>query len=80
MPQTMDHGTGQICTCRRPADWSSSADAAIRSVRRVMLNIRGCMERSRQRQALRDLDEHQLKDIGLSRAAAMEEARKPFWM
>lgn len=80
MSQALHHGTGQICTCRQPADWSSSQDAAIRSVRRVMLNIGGCMERSRQRQALRGLDDHQLKDIGLSRAIAMEEARKPFWM
>lgn len=80
MSQTMHHGTGQICTCRRPADWSSSADAAIRSARQMALKVQGWMERSRQRRALRDLDEHQLKDIGLSRAAAMEEARKPFWM
>jgi uncharacterized protein YjiS (DUF1127 family) len=31
------------------------------------------------RRALRQLDDRQLKDIGLSRAAATREARKPFW-
>jgi uncharacterized protein YjiS (DUF1127 family) len=48
-------------------------------MRRAALKIRGWMERRRQRQALFELDD-QLKDIGLSRAAAMTEARKPFWM
>lgn len=80
MSQALHYGTGQTCSARRLTDWSSPADALIQSVRRVMLNIGGCMERSRQRQALRGLDDHQLKDIGLSRAIAMEEARKPFWM
>ncbi len=36
-------------------------------------------ERWRQRQALMRLDEHLLKDIGLSRADVEEEVRKPFW-
>jgi uncharacterized protein YjiS (DUF1127 family) len=38
------------------------------------------MERRRQRQALSELDDHHLKDIGLSRAEALAEARKPFWL
>lgn len=80
MSQALHYGTDQTCSCRRPTDWSSPGDALIWSVRRVMPYIRGCMERSRQRQALSDLDDHHLKDIGLSRAAAMAEARKPFWM
>lgn len=36
-------------------------------------------ERWRQRQALMRLDDHLLKDIGLSRADAEQEATKPFW-
>lgn len=32
-----------------------------------------------QRRALRQLDERQLKDIGLSRADALREASRPFW-
>ena len=36
-------------------------------------------DRQRQRRALFDLDDHQLRDIGKTRAEALKEARKPFW-
>jgi uncharacterized protein YjiS (DUF1127 family) len=36
-------------------------------------------ERARQRQALRELPDYLLRDIGLSRCDAELEARKPFW-
>jgi uncharacterized protein YjiS (DUF1127 family) len=36
-------------------------------------------ERSRQRRALWALDDHMLKDIGISRADVFRETRKPFW-
>ena len=35
--------------------------------------------RSRERQALLSLDDHMLRDIGLSSADVWDEARKPFW-
>ena len=35
--------------------------------------------RRRQRQQLKDLDDHLLRDIGISRAQADREMRKPFW-
>ena len=35
--------------------------------------------RRRQRLRLKDLDDHTLKDIGVSRTEADWEARKPFW-
>lgn len=35
--------------------------------------------RSRQRQALRHLDSHILRDIGVDRLDALDEARRPFW-
>ena len=38
-----------------------------------------CSERSRQRQALAELDDHFLKDIGKTRQEAMAEAAKTFW-
>ncbi|WP_083219317.1 DUF1127 domain-containing protein [Bradyrhizobium icense] len=38
-----------------------------------------CSERSQQRQALAELDDHFLKDIGKTRQEAMAEAAKPFW-
>ena len=34
---------------------------------------------SRQRRDLRDLDDHLLADIGLTRAEALEEAARPIW-
>lgn len=41
--------------------------------------LRHWAERRRQRRALRDLDDRLLHDIGISRAAARDEAAKPFW-
>jgi uncharacterized protein YjiS (DUF1127 family) len=38
-----------------------------------------CSERSRQRQALAQLDDDALKDIGVTREQANAEAAKPFW-
>jgi uncharacterized protein YjiS (DUF1127 family) len=38
-----------------------------------------CSELSRQRQALAQLDDHDLKDIGMTRQQANAEAAKPFW-
>lgn len=35
--------------------------------------------RRRQRQALAELDEHLLNDVGLSREQARREAARPFW-
>ena len=35
--------------------------------------------RERQRQQLRELSDHLLKDLGLSRADIEKEASKPFW-
>jgi uncharacterized protein YjiS (DUF1127 family) len=36
-------------------------------------------DRWRQRQALLDLDDKLLRDIGITRDQAEREARKPFW-
>jgi uncharacterized protein YjiS (DUF1127 family) len=36
-------------------------------------------ERSRQRRQLARMDDRLLRDIGVDRASAMEEASKPFW-
>jgi uncharacterized protein YjiS (DUF1127 family) len=41
--------------------------------------IRGWREVSRQRKALRELSDHQLKDIGISRTDAIREAGRGFW-
>lgn len=38
-----------------------------------------CAARFRQREALSDLDDHFLEDIGVTRQQAKAEAAKPFW-
>jgi uncharacterized protein YjiS (DUF1127 family) len=38
-----------------------------------------CAERARQRRHLAGLDDHMLRDIGLTRADVAAETRKPFW-
>ena len=42
-------------------------------------NVWQAFERQRQRRALLRLDDHMLKDIGISRCDAEREAAKPFW-
>jgi uncharacterized protein YjiS (DUF1127 family) len=37
------------------------------------------IERTRQRQALATLDDGMLRDIGITRAEAVREWKKPFW-
>ena len=41
--------------------------------------IEAWLEISRQRRTLATLDDRMLKDIGISRASAKFEARRPFW-
>jgi uncharacterized protein YjiS (DUF1127 family) len=36
-------------------------------------------ERARQRALLEEMDDHQLRDIGITRAEALGEAGRPFW-
>jgi uncharacterized protein YjiS (DUF1127 family) len=46
---------------------------------RVITALLRWHELARQRRALLSLDDHMLKDIGLSRADAAREAARPFW-
>lgn len=41
--------------------------------------LRTWMDRQYQRRALREMDEDQLHDLGISRSEAMREAAKSFW-
>jgi len=56
----------------RQSDSSTAAPFRLQTIGRWIA-------RRRQRNALRELDEHLLKDIGLSRDDALREAAKPFW-
>lgn len=51
----------------------------IRCVRRAIDRVLHWRDLARQRRALLELDDHMLKDIGLSRYDARLEARRPFW-
>ncbi len=46
---------------------------------RAITTLLRWQELARQRRALRRLDDHMLKDIGLSRADAWREAERSFW-
>lgn len=41
--------------------------------------VSGMFQRRRQRQAMLELEDHLLADVGLTREQAEQEARKPFW-
>jgi uncharacterized protein YjiS (DUF1127 family) len=60
----------------RSLDFTSLVSTlALRGVDAVLL----WQERARQRHMLATMDAHLLRDIGLDRSAAREEAEKPFW-
>ena len=59
--------------------WTLVREAADLAVKGV-ITVAGWQIRSRQRTALRRLNDHMLKDIGVTRADAWREAAKPFWV
>lgn len=59
------------------ADPSSGSEVGVLLKCRRTIGV--WLARSRQRHALANLEDHSLKHIGVSRAAAATEAAKPFW-
>jgi uncharacterized protein YjiS (DUF1127 family) len=55
------------------------AKCHIHPVAAAFVLIARWMERARQRNALAALDDHSLRDIGITRAEAVRECEKPFW-
>lgn len=77
----MNSAAGGRCETRHFLPQSGPADSrvAARRLRVLARMVLGWIERSRQRQYLRELDAHLLKDIGVSPGDARAEAEKPFW-
>lgn len=51
-----------------------------RGVGRALLAwLEAAVQRSRQRRALRELNDDRLRDLGIARHEAVRESRKPFW-
>jgi uncharacterized protein YjiS (DUF1127 family) len=58
----------------------ASALAAIYShIASFSIWLATCLERQRQRGQLAELDDHMLRDIGITRVEALREAGKPWW-
>ena len=55
------------------------APAAAEARAGIVALVREWLRRSRTRHEIADLDEHLLRDIGLTRLDAVAESRKPFW-
>jgi len=63
-----------------PAPYSAwRAKRAIHPVAAAFVLAARWIERARQRKALAALDDHQLRDIGITRLDAARECGKPFW-
>lgn len=57
----------------------TSPGGAWRFVARAFGEMLGMIERHRQRRSLAALDDHLLRDVGLSRTEARRESDKAFW-
>jgi uncharacterized protein YjiS (DUF1127 family) len=79
MSQNLHYGTNHTCTYPHATGSWSPGDDMMRLVRQMAHEVHGWIERSRQRRALQDLDDHPLNDIGLSRDEARRECAKLFW-
>jgi uncharacterized protein YjiS (DUF1127 family) len=65
--------------CQHLHNTSRARSTIRRSFAAIGANLELWNQRSRQRQALRELDDHELSDIGITRQAADREAQKWFW-
>lgn len=63
-----------------PAHASGIAAFGRKLARNVLVVVRAWHERNRTRHRLAELDDRTLHDIGLTRAEALAESRKPFWI
>ena len=78
MAQALSHHLGINCTCRASVPIPFDIGFRRRSDQLVQL-LMLWNQRQRQRQDLAELDDHFLRDVGISREAAEREAARPFW-
>lgn len=78
----------QTDATRSPGPYAPAANGEDRAVRRAIAGgflstmldlLLTVLERRKQRHALMGLDDHLLKDIGVSRSEVEQEVAKPFW-
>jgi uncharacterized protein YjiS (DUF1127 family) len=62
-----------------PGLMRNALDSTATGMRRVGWMVASGYQRLRQRRALAQLDQHLLRDIGISAAQARQEFEKPFW-
>ena len=79
MAHTLDHHMDLDCGCRQATPMRPALPDLHIRLAHVLGRVRLATLKRRQRQALLDLDDHLLTDIGLTREAAKHEAKKPFW-
>jgi uncharacterized protein YjiS (DUF1127 family) len=73
MPDLIGVKTRPLACLARPHD-------RLRICARKYLDfLSSAMERTQQRRALAGLDDHMLRDIGITRNEAMQECAMPFW-
>ena len=69
----------RVDTLHRGHTQSLGRESGTERFMRFMRTVAFWNERARQRRALSQLSDDLLKDVGVSRADAMREARKSFW-
>jgi uncharacterized protein YjiS (DUF1127 family) len=79
MEQILQYEMMSDGTCRGATHSPRTPVTLIAGVRLIVRTALGWNERIRQRQALAELDDRPLRDIGISRAAAATEVSQPFW-
>lgn len=72
--------TAPVMSHRSVASWLLRTDVGPGWVGAAISMIALWVERGRSRRVLAGLDDYQLRDIGITRADALLESEKPFWM
>ena len=82
MPHAQRPGTGRptVRGAERPRRPLGRRERAIGQALEALVRLLlAWQERADERLRLREMDDHMLKDIGVSRADALRESAKPFW-